>query len=203
MREIRLNAYGKINLSIDVIGKRSDGYHNVLMVLHQINLCDSLKISWNKESRQMIKIRSDAVELPLDDNNIVWKAHALMKKMYPGVNPGGIVVDIQKRIPIAAGLGGGSADAAAVLHGLNILWNCGLSIGKLMGLGTALGADVPFCIMGQAAQNPALNLGGEKVSTCALAEGIGEKLRPLTPLKAYLVLLKPNDKYHHLHCTLN
>lgn len=192
MRQIKLNAYGKINLSIDVIGKREDGYHNVLMVMHQINLHDSLKISLQKGSGHTIKITSNAKGLPTNENNIAWKAAALMKEKYPNKNTEDIIIDIQKRIPIAAGLAGGSADAAAILHGMNILWDCGLSLAKLMEIGIDLGADVPFCIMSQAAQNDALNIHSEKASTCALAEGIGEILTPLPSLKAFVVLSKPN-----------
>jgi len=192
MRQIRLNAYGKINLSIDVIGKRADGYHNILMVMHQINLHDSLKISLQKGSEHPILIKSDAKGLPVDENNIAYKAAALMKEKYPDKNARDIIIDIQKRIPIAAGLAGGSADAAAVFHGLNLLWGCGLSIKELMELGANLGADIPFCIMSQAAQNAALNIHGDKVSICALAEGIGEILTPLPSLKAFVVLSKPN-----------
>lgn len=200
MNEIKLKAYAKINLSIDVTGKRPDGYHDVRMVMQQIDLCDMVNIKYvEKGGSGLISISSDFDGLPSGSSNIAWKAAALMGEVFPDKGKGDITIHIKKRIPIAAGLAGGSADAAAVLHGLNALWGCGLSVSELMELGVRLGADVPFCLMGQAAANVCagsyphiLRLSGEAVSTCALAEGIGEILTPLAPLKGFLVLSKPD-----------
>ena len=200
MNEINMKAYAKINLSIDVIGKRTDGYHDVRMVMQQIDLCDIVNIRYvEKGGSGLISISTDSDDLPADGSNIAWKAAALMRGVFPDKGKGDIVIHIEKRIPIAAGLAGGSADAAAVLHGLNTLWGCGLSVSELIELGVRLGADVPFCLMGQAAANFSAGSyphilwpSGEAVSTCALAEGIGEILTPLTPLKAFLILSKPD-----------
>lgn len=191
MKQIELNAYAKINLSLDVIRKREDGYHEVSMVLHQIELHDvvTVRLGGTADGADIF-ITSDNDEMPTGRDNIAWKAANLMKELFPGKQSEEIHIHIEKKIPMAAGLAGGSADAAAVLRALNVLWECGLSAEKLMEAGVRLGADVPFCIMAQAAIDG--NSDRSKfLSTCALAGGIGEKLDPLPPLKAYAVLLKP------------
>ncbi|GAB1475779.1 4-(cytidine 5'-diphospho)-2-C-methyl-D-erythritol kinase [Bacillota bacterium] len=200
MNEIKLKAYAKINLSIDVTGKRSDGYHYVKMIMQQIKLHDEIGLKYvEKDAGGLIGITSDLEELPKDSSNIAWKAAVLMRERFPDKAKGNIFIHIKKNIPMAAGLAGGSADAAAVLHGLNTLWECGLTVSELMNLGLRLGADVPFCIMGQTAANAAaaefpclITPSGESVSTCALAEGIGEILTPLKPLEAFVILCKPD-----------
>ena len=192
MKEIKCNAYAKINLSIDVTGKRSDGYHEVVMVLQQIDLYDTVTVrSYSDGSDASIKISSDSAVMPTGSDNIVWKAVHLMREYCPEKAGNLVEIYIEKNIPLAAGLAGGSADAAAVLHGLNVLWECRMSLSQLMKIGVKLGADVPFCVMGQAAKDRALGIMNEEVSTCALARGIGEELTPLPPLMAYVVLLKP------------
>lgn len=210
MNEIIMNAYAKINLSIDVLGKRPDGYHEVLMVMQQIDLCDKVKVTWLQNRSDTEKLSEDESEtafdesgiliglstnlqfLPTDGRNIAYKAAELMAKQYGTGRTGRIIIDIEKKIPVAAGLAGGSADCAAVLHALNRLWNLGLDLEALMRLGTGLGADVPFCLAGQAALHRALNLqNAPKAGTCAVASGIGEKLEPVTPLKAWILLSKP------------
>ncbi len=192
MNEIKLNAYAKINLSIDVTGKRLDGYHDVVMVLQQIDLYDIVTVGNHSDKADAsIRISSDSAEMPIGSDNIVWKAVQLMRECCPEKVGNRVEIHIEKNIPLAAGLAGGSADAAAVLHGLNVLWECKLSLSQLMEIGVKLGADVPFCIMGQAAKNSALGRKNEDVSTCALALGIGEQLTPLPPLSAYVVLSKP------------
>jgi 4-diphosphocytidyl-2-C-methyl-D-erythritol kinase len=116
-----------------------------------------------------------------------------MAEKYGGSRSGKIIINIEKRIPVAAGLGGGSADCAAVLHGLNRLWELSLDLGTLMTLGAGLGADVPFCLSGQAAANEELRLNGDPMAgTCAVASGIGERIEPVTPLKAWVLLSKPS-----------
>lgn len=206
MNEITVNAYAKINLSIDVLGKRPDGYHEVLMVMQQVNLYDRVIVSWFPEDSHaelsqnsgdgtgpIIILSSDSPYLPSDRRNIAYKAAELMGKQYGSKKAGRIVIRIQKTIPVAAGLAGGSADCAAVLHALNRIWDLKLDLKRLMELGTSLGADVPFCLAGQAAVNPELNLGADPMAaTCAVASGIGEKLLPLPPLKAWILLSKPS-----------
>jgi 4-diphosphocytidyl-2-C-methyl-D-erythritol kinase len=198
MNDITINAYAKINLSIDVLGKRPDGYHEVLMVMQQVELYDTVKASWQRSGREAgdeairISLTSNLPYLPADGRNIAYKAAELMVRLYGGGRSGSIVIDIKKRIPVAAGLAGGSADCAAVLHAINRLWELNLDLAALMKPGTELGADVPFCLAGQAALNKALGLTGDPMAgTCAVASGIGEKLEKVTPLKSWVLLSKP------------
>lgn len=191
--EITLKAYSKINLSIDVVGKRACGYHDVSMVLHQIELWDRVTVKYKKKDYiGTIEVTTDDDSLPVGNNNIAWKAADIMAKTFSNNHTGDINVHIEKRIPVGAGLGGGSADAAAVLHGLNTLWKCEMSLGELIEIGRKIGADVPFCLMGQAAKDISLIHTDETVSTCALAEGIGEVLTPLPPLESFVILSKPD-----------
>ena len=156
MNSIKLKSRAKINLSIDVLGKREDGYHLVEMIMQTIDLYDVIKII--ELSSDDIILKSNSSDIPLDDNNIVYKAINLLKNKF-NINKG-IEIFIQKNIPIAAGMAGGSSNAAAVLVGLNKLWGLNLSELDLQKLGFKLGADVPFCISGKA----------------ALAQGVGEEL---------------------------
>lgn len=156
MNSIKLKSRAKINLSIDVLGKREDGYHLVEMIMQTIDLYDVIKII--ELSSDDIILKSNSSDIPLDDNNIVYKAINLLKNKF-NINKG-IEIFIQKNIPIAAGMAGGSSNAAAVLVGLNKLWGLDLSELDLQKLGFKLGADVPFCISGKA----------------ALAQGVGEEL---------------------------
>lgn len=197
MKTIELKACAKINLSIDVLRKRADGYHEVAMVMQQIDLWDRVRIGWEAGAGGVggqtsgIRVDSNEPALPKDEKNIAYKAADLFRKLYPEKD-GNINIYIDKKIPTGAGLGGGSADAAAVFHGLNLLWGLNLPVSKLMEMGALIGADVPFLIMSQGASTGGLNPSGEKLSTCALAEGIGEKLTPLPPLKGGVVLKKPD-----------
>ncbi len=156
MNSIELKSRAKINLSIDVLGKREDGYHLVEMIMQTIDLYDVIKI--RELSSDDIILKSNSSDIPLDDNNIVYKAINLLKNKF-NINKG-VEIFIQKNIPIAAGMAGGSSNAAAVLVGLNKLWGLNLSELDLQKLGFKLGADVPFCISGKA----------------ALAQGVGEEL---------------------------
>lgn len=168
-------AYAKINLSLDVLRKRSDGYHDLQMVMQQISLCDQVHIQLSETPG--ISLTTDAHYLPTGSGNIAWRA-AQMLGTLSGMNlsEAGVKIAITKRIPVAAGLAGGSADAAAVLKGLNQLWRLNLSVEELQKIGLQLGADVPYCLMGGS----------------ALAEGIGEKLTPLKLEKPlWVVLVKP------------
>ena len=169
MNSIQLKSRAKINLSIDVLGKREDGYHLVEMIMQTIDLFDKIKIFSLKEDT--IIIESNSLDIPLDSTNIVYKAADLIKKQYNITE--GVKIIIEKNIPIAAGMAGGSSNAAAVLVGLNQLWQLKLSENKLKELGLKLGADVPFCIGGQT----------------ALAENIGEKLTKIDGLSENIFIL--------------
>lgn len=192
MKRIVAKAYAKINLSIDVLGKREDGYHEVCMVMQQIDLWDRITVTLKDGfSPKAVSVTADTDTVPLDNNNLAYKAARLMMSRYCEREGDSIGIHLEKRIPVAAGLAGGSADGAAVLHALNKLWDLDLSLQELMELGVKLGADVPFCIMGQAAVNNESGFDKNQVSTCALACGIGEKLAPLPPIDAWVVLSKP------------
>ncbi len=172
MDRIDLRAYAKINLTLDVVGKRADGYHLVQMIMQQIDLYDDISLV---RSDNGISLQSDSAYVPENPQNLAWRAVALMQKEL-GLKDG-VHINIRKQIPVAAGLAGGSTDAAAVIHGYAQLCGASLTLEEKMKLGLKLGADVPFCLMGGA----------------ALAEGIGEVLTPVTGLKdSWLVVCKPN-----------
>ena len=174
MNSIQLKSRAKINLSIDVLGKREDGYHLVEMIMQTIDLYDIIKIK--ELDTNTITIKSNSSNIPLDENNIVYKAITLLKNKF-NIDKG-LEVFIQKNIPIAAGMAGGSSNAAAVLVGLNKLWGLNLSEEELQQIGFKLGADVPFCISGKA----------------ALAQGVGEELTYIKGLSKDVSILvcKPN-----------
>lgn len=163
MNRIKLDAYAKINLSLDVLGKKENGYHELSMIMQQIDLKDTVTITELPEQNKVI-INSNNPKVPLDNTNIVYKAWEILSNKY-SINKG-VCIDIQKNIPLAGGLAGGSTDAAAVLKGLNKLWDLKLTDKELMEISLEIGSDIPFCIMGGT----------------ALAEGIGEKLTSLKPL---------------------
>lgn len=169
MNSITLKSRAKINLSIDVLGKRQDGYHLVEMIMQTIDLYDLIEI--NEKDNDQITIKSTSDEIPLDCNNLVYKAANLIKKTF-NINKG-VEIHIKKNIPVAAGMAGGSSNAAAVLVGLNKLWNLNLSNQQLDKIGLKLGADVPFCINGGA----------------VLASGIGEELTPIKGLTKDVCIL--------------
>jgi len=174
VNSIQLKSRAKINLSIDVLGKRQDGYHLVEMIMQTIDLYDIIKIK--EIDIDEININSNSEDIPLNKDNIVYKAAKLLKDEFNIKK--GIDIFIEKNIPVAAGMAGGSSNAAAVLVGLNKLWNLNLSEVRLQEIGLKLGADVPFCISGGA----------------ALAEGIGEKLTSIKGLSEDTIILvcKPN-----------
>ena len=169
MNSITLKSRAKINWSIDVLGKRQDGYHLVEMIMQTIDLYDLIEI--NEKDNDQITIKSTSDEIPLDCNNLVYKAANLIKKTF-NINKG-VEIHIKKNIPVAAGMAGGSSNAAAVLVGLNKLWNLNLSNQQLEKIGLKLGADVPFCINGGA----------------VLASGIGEELTPIKGLTKDVCIL--------------
>lgn len=197
MKKIQLKSFGKINLSLDVLGIMNNGFHQVEMVMQQILLCDDIMIRWQEYSCDhmiTISVSTNKYFLPTDDRNLAYKAAMLMSKKYGNGRSGKIIIDIKKRIPISAGLAGGSSNAAAVLHGINKLWELKLSVKELCLIGNELGSDVPFCIMGQAAANKNLHpdFTEDPLSChCALATGTGTTLKPLKGLKSHLVLSKP------------
>jgi 4-diphosphocytidyl-2-C-methyl-D-erythritol kinase len=168
MRELTIESYGKINLALDVLYKRPDNYHEIKSVMQQISLKDKLIFT---EINDGIVIESDNKELPLDSSNLIYKAWEKMKSI-SGINRG-IKVKIEKNIPIAAGLAGGSSNGAATLKALNRLWDLNYTKEELMKIGLSLGADVPFCILGGTAK----------------AEGIGEILTPIESFKDKYILL--------------
>ena len=172
MDEISLKALAKINLGLDVLGKREDGYHEVRMIMQTIHLYDRVEIKKTKSPH--IHVETNLFYLPSDENNLVYKAAKLMKTEFKIKE--GVRITLQKFIPVAAGMAGGSSDAAAVLVGMNRMFNLGLKQSRLMELGLKLGADVPFCVM----------------RGTALAEGIGEKLTALPPMpKCPILIAKP------------
>ena len=235
MKKIQLHAYAKINLTLDVTGRRPDGYHDVAMIMQQISLCDEVTVSWEAGSVKrgkpgqtaepdptgiQIQLTVSRPDLPADSSNLAWKAAEEMiaefggpagesskaaadtdaaggnAKAATGTDAAGgvLTIDIQKQIPMAAGLAGGSSNCAAVLHAINQLWELNLSVKELCRIGARLGSDVPFCIMGQAAAEKALQgsfADDSDACHCALATGTGTDLKPLTGLNSFIVLSKP------------
>ena len=172
MKEITLKALAKINLGLDVIGKREDGYHELRMVMQTIHLHDRLQI--RRTSEPGIKIHTNLSFLPVNESNLVYQAASLLMTEFKITE--GVEVNLSKRIPVSAGMAGGSTDAAAMLYGMNRLFELGLSRGELMERGLKLGADIPYCLM----------------RGTALAEGIGEELTQLPPMvKGPVLIAKP------------
>jgi 4-diphosphocytidyl-2-C-methyl-D-erythritol kinase len=188
MKELRLRAYGKINLGLDVVRKREDGYHELRMIMQTVGLYDELKMRVIPEDE--IRLSVNLSFLPTNKNNLIYKAIELIKEEFSITK--GVEVRLEKRIPVAAGMAGGSSNAAAALVGMNRLFQLGLSKKQLMEYGVRLGADVPYCIM----------------RGTALSEGIGEILTPLPPMpKCYILLAKPgisvSTKYVYQNLNVN
>lgn len=172
MKDISVKALAKINLGLDVLRKREDGYHEVRMIMQTIHLFDRLEIRRNNSGR--ITIETNLSFLPTNENNLAYKAAKLLADEFQLKD--GIDIKLQKHIPVAAGMAGGSTDAAAVLYGVNRLFELGISREGLMQRGVKIGADVPYCVM----------------RGTALAEGIGEKLSSLPPMvKCPVLIAKP------------
>ncbi len=166
-------AYAKLNLSLDVLNKRPDGYHEMKMVMQTVSLRDRLTVETG--TGRPLEMRSNLGFLPADEHNLAAAA-ALALCRETGTDPGGLSIRLDKSIPVCAGMAGGSADAAAVLRGLNELLGLGLSQTRLEEIGALVGSDVPYCVGGGT----------------ALAEGRGEVLTPLPPLpRCHVVLCKP------------
>lgn len=169
---MKVKAYGKINIALDVIGKRDDGYHLLKMIMQTVNIYDELEL---KKSAKGIKITSNKSFVPTDNRNLVYKAIELFCNTYSVEKA--ISVHIEKNIPVEAGMAGGSTDAAAALRAMRDLYKPEISDKELMELGVNIGADVPYCIKGGT----------------ALCEGIGEVITELKPFKdKLLVVVKPN-----------
>jgi 4-diphosphocytidyl-2-C-methyl-D-erythritol kinase len=179
MRTYILQAAAKINLYLEIVGDRPDGYHELVMVMQSIDLTDRLELYPN--GLQTYRLSCENPEVPCDSSNLALKAALLMEKTYPSAfaNYGGVDIVIEKRIPVAAGLAGGSANAAAVLVGLDLIWKLGLTLPEIQSLAAQLGSDIPFCVAGGT----------------AIATGRGEKLAPLPDLDNLWVVL---GKYSHL-----
>ena len=186
MKKIVINAMAKINLGLDVLRRREDGYHDVKMIMQTVDIYDTLEFV--KRDDEQIVIKADAIELPTDENNLIYKAARLLfdkKEVKEGVD-----ISLTKRIPIAAGMAGGSTDAAAALVGINHLFELGFSVEELKEIGVKIGADVPYCIEGGT----------------ALSEGIGERLTKLPDAPdCFVVVAKPEISvstkyvYENLH----
>lgn len=171
--DISLKALAKINLGLDVVRRREDGYHEVRMIMQTIQLYDRLDIK--RTQGPGIQIQTNLSFLPVNENNLIYKAAKLLMDEFSITD--GVSVKLDKRIPVAAGMAGGSTDAAAMLIGVNRLFSLGLTKRQLMERGVQIGADVPYCIM----------------RGTALAEGIGEALSPLPPMvKCPVLIAKPS-----------
>ena len=186
MDKIQLKALAKINLVLDVLRRREDGYHEVKMIMQTIGLHDDLEI--RKTKTPGIQVKTNLYYLPTNENNLVYKAAKLLMDEFQIQD--GVSIQLKKRIPVAAGMAGGSSDGAAVLWGINQMYGLGLSMQALMERGGRLGADVPYCIQ----------------RGTALAEGIGEKLSVLPPMpKCTILIAKPGISvstkfvYENLH----
>ena len=174
MNYVRIRAHGKINLGLDVLRKREDGYHEVRMIMQSVGLYDNIEIvnlGQSQTGKAEIDVETNLRYLPNNENNLAYKAALLlMEEFYISAH---ISIKIRKMIPVAAGMAGGSADAAAVLKGINKLFGLRLTNEELKKRGVTLGADIPYCIDGGT----------------ALSEGIGEILTPLPPMPPCIILL--------------
>lgn len=172
MDKIKLKALGKINLGLDVLGRRPNGYHDVRMVMQTVYLYDQILLE--KTDKEGISLETNLFYLPVNENNLAYRAAKMLIDEFAIKE--GVHISLEKHIPVAAGMAGGSSNAAAVLYGMNRLFQLGLTDQELMDRGVQLGADVPYCIM----------------RGTVLAEGIGEKLTPLPAMpKCHLLLAKP------------
>ena len=172
MDKLQLKAYGKINLGLDVIRKRPDGYHDLDMIMQMVDVYDDVIIE--KKAGEEIVVKADAAVLSNGKDNLAYMAAKMLFDEF-GIKSG-VEITIHKRIPIAGGMAGGSSDCATTLIGINEMFNLGLSKQQLMERGVKLGADVPYCVLGGT----------------AIARGIGEVLTPLpTPQQCHVIIAKP------------
>ena len=186
IRHLELKAYGKINLGLDVVRRREDGYHEVRMIMQTVRVYDAIEL--NRTEEEGIRLSTNLYYLPDNENSLGYRAAKLLMDEF-GIRDG-VEIKMKKFIPVAAGMAGGSSDAAAVLFGVNKMFGLGLSKQELMERGVRLGADVPYCIM----------------RGTALSEGIGEILTPLPPMPQCRVLIaKPavSVSTKHVYESLN
>ena len=183
---LKLRAYGKINLALDVLRKREDGYHDVRMIMQTVGIYDQVDLRRKEEPG--ITVETNLSYLPVNENNLVYQAARLLMEEFQVKE--GLHIQLKKFLPVAAGMAGGSSDAAAVLYGVNKMFGLGLSKEALMERGVKIGADVPYCLL----------------RGTALSEGIGEKLTPLPPMpQCQVVIAKPGISvstryvYENLH----
>ena len=186
IKHLSLKAYGKINLGLDVLRRREDGYHDVRMIMQTVGIFDRVDLVWKEEPG--IQVETNLYYLPVNENNLVYKAAKLLMDEFQVQD--GLLIRLKKFIPVAAGMAGGSSDAAAVLFGVNKMFRLGLTTEQLMERGVKIGADVPYCIL----------------RGTALSEGIGEVLTSLSPVPQCQVLVaKPGINvstkfvYENLH----
>ena len=186
IKHLSLKAYGKINLGLDVLRRREDGYHDVRMIMQTVGIFDRVDLVWKEEPG--IQVETNLYYLPTNENNLVYKAAKLLMDEFQIQE--GLLIRLRKFIPVAAGMAGGSSDAAAVLFGVNKMFRLGLTTEELMERGVKIGADVPYCIL----------------RGTALSEGIGEVLTSLPPVPQCQVLVaKPGINvstkfvYENLH----
>ncbi len=180
MRLYSLLAAAKINLYLEIVGSRPDGFHELIMVMQSVSLCD--RITVRSIGVDEIRVRCNHPLVPADETNLAYKAAALVCQRFPGVMAklGGVEITIEKQIPVGAGLAGGSSNAAAVLVGLDLLWHLGLTQSELQELGAELGSDVPFCVAGGT----------------AIATGRGEQLDPIPGIaNLHLVIAKYESEF--------
>jgi 4-diphosphocytidyl-2-C-methyl-D-erythritol kinase len=166
-----MQAFAKINLFLDVVRRRPDGYHDIVSVMQSVSLCDDLRIEWLPGENSRVQLFCDEPGLAVDESNLVVRAAMVLIREY-GIC-GEFRIFLTKRVPLGAGLAGGSSDCAATLHGINKLCNLNIPFTRLLEIGKSLGADVPFCLTGGT----------------ALTEGIGEKITPLTPHPPCFILI--------------
>ena len=186
IKHLSLKAYGKINLGLDVLRRREDGYHDVRMIMQTVGIFDRVDLIWKEEPGSQVE--TNLYYLPTNENNLVYKAAKLLMDEFQVQE--GLLIRLRKFIPVAAGMAGGSSDAAAVLFGVNKMFRLGLTTEELMQRGVKIGADVPYCIL----------------RGTALSEGIGEVLTSLPPVPQCQVLVaKPGINvstkfvYENLH----
>ena len=186
IKHLSLKAYGKINLGLDVLRRREDGYHDVRMIMQTVGIFDRVDLIWKEEPG--IQVETNLYYLPTNENNLVYKAAKLLMDEFQVQE--GLLIRLRKFIPVAAGMAGGSSDAAAVLFGVNKMFRLGLTTEELMERGVKIGADVPYCIL----------------RGTALSAGIGEVLTSLSPVPQCQVLVaKPGINvstkfvYENLH----
>lgn len=174
MKTLKKKAYAKVNLALDVLRRREDGYHDVKMIMQNLDIYDELEFTMVPGEEINISIEANRPDIPTDERNLIYKA---IKMMFDEYNlTGNVHVKLIKNIPVEAGMAGGSTDCAAALHGINELFELNLSLDELMKIGVRIGADVPYCVMAKT----------------ALSEGIGEILTPVKSLLGcYVLVVKP------------